>query len=136
MFVPSKHLLSAFYATLPSKRPSKNLAFTESPHRCLLRTLLRRTYFEQPSKNPFKTPLVCTLKHGLHSEKALEWALSGPLNRLNAILSLLHPLDRYRTASAIGSAIVRPYLALSRIHAQVGVLDRLFLNRLEGSTTR
>ena len=35
-------------------------------------------------------------------------ALSGPLNRLNAILSLLHPLDRYRTPSAIGSAIGRP----------------------------
>ena len=31
--------------------------------------------------------------------------LSGPLNRLNAILSLLQPLDRYRTRSAIGSAI-------------------------------
>ena len=38
------------------------------------------------------------------------WGLSGPLNgyRLNAILSLLHPLDRYRTPSAIGSAIGRP----------------------------
>ena len=36
------------------------------------------------------------------------WALSGPLNRLNAILSLLQPLDRYRTPSAIGSAIGRP----------------------------
>ena len=35
------------------------------------------------------------------------WMLSGPLNRLNAILSLLHPLDRYRTPSAIGSAIGR-----------------------------
>ena len=34
--------------------------------------------------------------------------LSGPLNRLNAILSLLHPLDRYRAPSAIGSAIGRP----------------------------
>ena len=34
--------------------------------------------------------------------------LSGPLNRLNAILSLLHPLDRYRTPSAIGNAIGRP----------------------------
>ena len=31
--------------------------------------------------------------------------LSGPLDQLNAILSLLHPLDRYRTPSAIGSAI-------------------------------
>ena len=36
---------------------------------------------------------------------------SGPLNRLNAILSLLQPLDRYRTPSAIGSAIGK---ALSR----------------------
>ena len=32
---------------------------------------------------------------------------SGPLNRLNAILSLLQPLDRYRAPSAIGSAIER-----------------------------
>ena len=35
----------------------------------------------------------------------LSWELSGPLNRLNAILSLHQPLDRYRTPSAIGSAI-------------------------------
>ena len=43
-------------------------------------------------------------------------ALSGPLNRLNAVLSLLHPLDCYRTAlCAIGSAIDWPYLALSGI---------------------
>ena len=40
----------------------------------------------------------------------MPWALrrSGPLNQLNAILSLLQPLDRYRTPSAIGSAIGRP----------------------------
>ena len=44
--------------------------------------------------------------------------LSGSLNRLNAILSLLQPLDRYRAPSAIGSAIggplsrpISPYLA-------------------------
>ena len=66
---------------------------------------------------------------------AFRW-LSGPLKRLNAILSLLHPLDRYRTLPAIGSAIGRPYLALSRIHAQVGVPNRLVLNRLGGSTAR
>ena len=44
-------------------------------------------------------------------------------HRLNAILSLLQPLDRYRTPSAIGSAIGRPhispYLALSRIQTQL-----------------
>ena len=34
--------------------------------------------------------------------------LSGPLNWLNAILSLLQPLDRYKTPFAIGSAIGRP----------------------------
>ena len=38
-----------------------------------------------------------------------------PLNRLNAILSLLHPLDRHRTPSAIGSAIGGP---LSRPFSQ------------------
>ena len=64
------------------------------------------------------------------------WGLSGPLNRLNAILSLLQPLDRYRAPSAIGSAIGRPYLALSRFHAQVGALNRLVLNRFRGSTAR
>ena len=41
--------------------------------------------------------------------------LGGPLNQLNAFLSLLQPLDRYRTPSAIGSAIgggpISPYLA-------------------------
>ena len=63
-------------------------------------------------------------------------SLSGPLNRLNAILSLLQPLDRYRTPSVIGSAIGRPYLALSRIQTQVGVLNRLVLNRLGDSTAR
>ena len=49
-------------------------------------------------------------------EKCLFWNflgfrvlyLSGPLNWLNAILSLLQPLDRKRTLSAIGSAIGRP----------------------------
>ena len=35
-------------------------------------------------------------------------SLSDPLDWLNAILSLLHPLDRYRARSAIGSAIGRP----------------------------
>ena len=61
-------------------------------------------------------------------------ALSGPLNRLNATPSLLQPLDRYRTPSAIRSAIGGAYLALSRIHTQVGVLNRLVLIRLGGST--
>ena len=76
-------------------------------------------------------------RHGL-LEKSLtkiqeEWYfLSGPLNRLNAILSLLQPLDRYRAPSAIGSAIGRPYLALSRFHTQAKALNRLVLNRLGG----
>ena len=32
MFLPSKHLLSAFYKTLPSKNPSKDLVLTENPY--------------------------------------------------------------------------------------------------------
>ena len=55
-------------------------------------------------------------KEGKQAQKTAEFPennekekqLSGPLNRLNAILSLLQPLDRYRTPSAIGSAIGRP----------------------------
>ena len=62
--------------------------------------------------------------------------LSGALNRLNAILSLLHPRDCYRTPSSIESAIVRPYLALLRIRMQLEVLNRLVLNCLGGSTAR
>ena len=58
-------------------------------------------------------------------------SLSGPLNRLNAILSLLHPLNRKGTLSAMGSAIGSPYLALSRIHTQVAVFNRLVPNRLQ-----
>ena len=46
------------------------------------------------------------------------------------------PFDRYRTLSARGSAIGRPYPDLSRIHTQVGLLDRLALNHLESSTAR
>ena len=60
--------------------------------------------------------------------------LSSPLNWLNAIQSLLQPLDRYRNPSAIGSSIGRPYLTLSCFRAQVGLLNRLVLNRLGGST--
>ena len=66
----------------------------------------------------------------------LHGCLSGPLDRLKAILSLLQPLDRYRAPSAIGNAIGSLYLALSRFHAQVGTLNRLVLNRLGASTAR
>ena len=53
---------------------------------------------------------------------------SGPLNWLNAILSLLHSPD---SRSAMGTAIVRLYLALSRIHTQA--LFNLLV--LSGSST-
>ena len=62
--------------------------------------------------------------------------LSGPLKRLNAILSLLRLLDCYRTPSAIGSAIGRPYLAISRVHTQVAFPDCLILSRVGSSTVR
>ena len=55
-----------------------------------------------------------------------------PVEKPNAILSLLHPLDCYWTPSATGNAIGRPYLALSRICTQVGVLNLLALNHDSG----
>ena len=42
VFLPSKHLLGAFYKKLPSKNPSKKLVFAENPYRRLLRTLLKK----------------------------------------------------------------------------------------------
>ena len=49
MFLPSKPLLSAFYKTLPSKNPSKNLVFTEkTPYKRLLRTLPRSVRLHDP----------------------------------------------------------------------------------------
>ena len=48
VFLPSKHLLSAFYKTLPSKNPSENLS--------LLKTLQAPS--KNPSKNPSKKPLL------------------------------------------------------------------------------
>ena len=71
--------------------------------------------------------------HDGHSSSQISTP-GGPLDRLNAILSLLQPLDRYRTPSAMGRAIGRAYLALSRFRAQLGALNRLVLNRLGGST--
>ena len=67
----------------------------------------------------------------MHDETNLFWLhhsaflgdLSGPLDRLNATLPLLHPRDRYTTSSAIG-------------HVQAGILNRLVLNRLGRSTAR
>ena len=55
-----KHLLSAFYTTLPSKDPSKNPCPYRNPYKArrLLRTLLRRTSFKEPSKNPSKKRAV------------------------------------------------------------------------------
>ena len=78
----------------------------------------------------------CLRVQSFGSEDRSRSTLSGPLDRLNAILSLLQPLDRYRAPSAIGTAIGRHDLALSRFHAQVGALNRLVLNRFRGSTAR
>ena len=68
-----------------------------------------------------------------HDVVMMTCKLSGPLNRLNAILSLLHSLDHYRTRSAIARAIGRPLsLPISHPNTVVGVLNRLVLNRLGG----
>ena len=55
--------------------------------------------------------------------------MSGPLKCLNAILSLLHLLDRKRNPLQ-WSAIGRPYLALSPIHIPVRLLNCLAPNHL------
>ena len=72
------------------------------------------------------------------AEDPFQHPLSGPLNRLNAILSLLHPLDRCRTPLCDRDRVRLggPYLALSRIQTQVGVFNRLVLNRLGGAQPR
>ena len=73
-----------------------------------------------------KTPSFCGISGDLaqSTRKSLAIAIVRfwCAKRLNAILSLLHPLDRYRAPSAI--RLGGPYLALSRIHTQVGVLNR------------
>ena len=56
--VLSTFLLSAFYETLPSKNPSKNLGFTRAPYRRLLTTLLKALAFKEPAKNPSKKRVV------------------------------------------------------------------------------
>ena len=54
----------------------------------------------------------------------------GGQSRRNALLNWDTPLHcDYRAPSAIGSAIVRPHLALSCIHIQVGVLNWFLTTR-------
>ena len=72
--------------------------------RSLLRTLLRtlsslKTLTGACYKNPSKKHLLLENLLRTLLRSVLLHDLSGPLNRLNAILALLHPLDRYRTLS-------------------------------------
>ena len=60
----------------------------------------------EPKRVDFQRAVSCEPKEEERKHTLSECRLSGPLNRLNATLSLLHPLDR--TPSAIGSAIGRP----------------------------
>ena len=87
----------------------------------LKRHLLKRHLTLSECFLPSKSfhPSLSNEKSTQNFSQALQ--LSGPLNWLNAILSLLQPLDRYRTLSAIEGAIGE---ALSR------------LNHLGGSTAR
>ena len=70
--------------------------------------LFRRFSLEMPHKLPqFEAHELRNIANA-YARLSIRDDLSGPLNRLSAILSLLQPLDRYRTPSAIGSAIGRP----------------------------
>ena len=83
----------------------------------------------------YQTGNIPLVAPGRFGSVRLRQDLSGPLKWLNAILSLLQPLDRYRTPSAIGSAIGRPLSRpISHPNTVVGVLNRPVLNRLGGST--
>ena len=79
-----------------------------------------------------RTVLIANMMHAhLRKPSPPHCALALHRATQNAIRSLLHTLDCYRTTSgtsAIRSAIVRPYLALSRTHAQVGTLNCLVLS--------
>ena len=79
---------------------------TRLPKRNWIRGSAKACFQRHEERNP--NPIF---ESGFASPSGPCRALSGPLNRLNAILSLLQPLDRYRTPSAIGSAIGK---ALSR----------------------
>ena len=69
-------------------------------------TKISRRFWQRKTKKNFTSALL----QGRELSEFLT-ALVAPLNRLNAIPSLLQPLDSYRTRSAIGNAIGR---ALSR----------------------
>ena len=62
-----------------------------------------RAWGHFPFSFPFSRDCVGPVSHSENGH--FDSNLSGPLNRLNAVLYLLHPLDRFRTPSAIGSAI-------------------------------
>ena len=78
--------------------------------------------------------VVCALWL-LRVNAQLQLILSGPLNRLNAILSLLHPLDRYRTPSAIGSVIGRP-LSRPTSHPNTGGSPQPYRSKPLGGLNR
>ena len=105
MFADSAFGIPAVHGRLQQPRQSKTpqLIAGSSPH-CLCsrnHTLLRRgaSFQGEITYHPHLHPVLMARRSS---------GLSGPLNKLNAILSLLHPLDRYRNPSAIGSAIGKP----------------------------
>ena len=89
VFPPSKHLLSAFYKTLPAKNPSKNLIFTENLCRRLLRTLhlllenllrtfLRSVLLHDPLGVHLKAPRVCPAVSAVNfAGKSTLWTNAG-----------------------------------------------------------
>ena len=72
-----------------------------------------------------------TCRHG-HAKQAPSRGLVAPSTGWMLYYLCFTPVDRYRTPSAIGSAIGRPYLA----SIQAGALNRLVLNYLGSLTAR
>ena len=99
VFQPSKHLLGAFYKTLPSKNPSKNLVFTENPNRTPSKNPSKKQLlFREPSKNPSKSRVLSHDPLGVHPTeraKAAEKASCGETVVQKCVfgesVSFLHP---------------------------------------------
>ena len=67
VFLPPKHLISAFYEMLLAKSPSRNLVFTENPYRRLLKPPFSEALaLKESFKNPSKSRVLLHDPLGVH----------------------------------------------------------------------
>ena len=122
---PKPHL-----GVLPLLGPHNCVGMSQSPWGCSKSLCKKRLCSCFGTYHPGREEHLWPCKPELHGQMSNQHKLSGPLDRLKAILYLLHPLDRYRTPPAIGSAIGRPLSRpISHPNTGAGVLNRTVLNR-------